>query len=88
MGKVKQPVNPVSMSERWFFPALTSYTYNSIGQTVDALLEAIRTSIANVRDILTTDAVPTENSTNLLTSGAVYSAFGNVLHLGDTLETL
>lgn len=88
MGKIKQPVNPISSRERWYFPALTSHTFNRSGQSVDSLFEAVGTQIANVRNILITDAVPTEGSTNLLTSGAVYSAFGNVLHLGDTLETL
>ena len=88
MGKIKQPVNPVSSRERWYFPALTSHTFNRNGQSVDALFEAVGRQIANVRDLLIADAVPTEGSTNLLTSGAVYSAFGNVLHLGTTLETL
>ena len=88
MGKIKQPVNPVNSSERWYFPALTSHTFDRNGQSVDALFEAVGRRIANVRNLLITDAVPTEGSTNLLTSGAVYSALGNVLYLGDTLETL
>ena len=88
MGKIKQPVNPVSSRERWYFPALTSHTFNRSGQNVDALFDSVARQIANVRNILITDAVPTEGSANLLTSGAVYSAFGNVLHLGTTLETL
>jgi hypothetical protein len=88
MGKIKQPVNPVSSRERWYFPALTSYTFDRSGQSVDALFEAVGRQIANVRNLLVTDAVPTEGSNNLLRSGAVYSAFNNVLHLGDTLETL
>lgn len=88
MGKIKQPVNPISSRERWYFPALTSHTFDRNGQSVDALFEAVGRQIANVRNLLVTDAAPTEGSANLLTSGAVYSAFGNVLHLGDTLETL
>ena len=88
MGKIKQPVSPVNSRERWYFPALTSHTFNGSGQSVDALFEAVGEQIANVRNLLTTDAIPTEGSTHLLTSGAVYSALGNVLYLGDTLETL
>lgn len=88
MGKIKQPVNPVSSSERWYFPALTSHTFNRSGQNVDSLFEAVGTQIANVRNILITDAVPTEGSTNLLTSGTVYTALGDVVHLGTTVEIL
>lgn len=47
-------------------------------------------SVVDINDarISGIDTTPTSGSTNVVTSGGVYSAFGNVLYLGDTLETL